>query len=397
MTDWGLIDPGATDPTGTDDDAVLDAMVEVEQGAAARVGPRARRTARRAGAARSTRRRSIGRRFATGVARDGVPVVALVPMLRAQLEAKGLSADRLHLGATSQDIVDTALVLVSQRALAAARASLVRRPAARLAIARRRRATQCAHRPLARPPRRGEHARRAGGRLARRRRLGDRGDRRTAFPVQFGGAVGTGTAADAAAGSPSAPMTSAPSSPTSSASPIPVARGTPSARPCSPSHRPRPRWSPRSAASPATSPSSPARRSARCASPAAAARRPCRTSGTPSPPSPITAAAVEAPGAAAGHRERRDRRRRAVAPVAGTPSGRALRRLARLARSSADAASRLVARARVRSRPRGRDPRAGRARGRAARPRRARRGIRSHRRRAPSPASPDSPTRSTRP
>ena len=32
MTDWGLIDPGATDPTGTDDDAVLDALVEVEQG-----------------------------------------------------------------------------------------------------------------------------------------------------------------------------------------------------------------------------------------------------------------------------------------------------------------------------------------------------------------------------
>jgi 3-carboxy-cis,cis-muconate cycloisomerase len=31
MTDWGLIDPGAADATGTDDDAVLTAMVDVER------------------------------------------------------------------------------------------------------------------------------------------------------------------------------------------------------------------------------------------------------------------------------------------------------------------------------------------------------------------------------
>jgi 3-carboxy-cis,cis-muconate cycloisomerase len=53
--------------------------------------------------------------LAAGVLRDGVPIVALVAQLRAALgpEAREL----VHLGATSQDIVDTATVLVVGRVL----------------------------------------------------------------------------------------------------------------------------------------------------------------------------------------------------------------------------------------------------------------------------------------
>lgn len=57
-----------------------------------------------------------------GTARDGTPVPALLAQLRARLsdEAKAV----LHRGATSQDVVDTAAMLVAKRALAPLRADL---------------------------------------------------------------------------------------------------------------------------------------------------------------------------------------------------------------------------------------------------------------------------------
>lgn len=55
------------------------------------------------------------RALAAGVLRDGVPIVALVAQLRAALGPE--AREFVHLGATSQDIVDTATVLVVGRVL----------------------------------------------------------------------------------------------------------------------------------------------------------------------------------------------------------------------------------------------------------------------------------------
>lgn len=197
MTDWGLIDPGAADWSGTDDDAVLAAMVDVERAllrawgsvldefldaqADALDGAALDRDALRA-----------------GVGRDGVPVVALVPALRAQLEAAGLSADRLHLGATSQDVVDTALMLVARDALHAARGSLVDAGGGLAALAEAERRSLRIARSVARHAEASTLGVLAAGWLDGVASAIAALDA-VAFPVQFGGAVGTGAAADAAA------------------------------------------------------------------------------------------------------------------------------------------------------------------------------------------------------
>ena len=199
-TDWGLIDPGAADATGTGADAVLAAMVEVEQallrawGEALGESLDAQADALDAGALDRAALRD-------GVVRDGVPVVALVPALRAQLEAAGLSAERLHLGATSQDIVDTALMLVAQRTLTATRSSLVEAGRGLAALAEAGRHDPRIARSLARHAEASTLGVLAAGWLDGVGSAIDAIDA-TAFPVQFGGAAGTGTAADAAAGSP---------------------------------------------------------------------------------------------------------------------------------------------------------------------------------------------------
>lgn len=198
MTDWGLIDAGGADAAGTDDDAVLAALVDVERALLRAWGSvldeflDAQADALDAAALDRDALRA-------GVVRDGVPVVALVSALRGQLEASGLCADRLHLGATSQDIVDTALMLVARDALAAARGSLVE-----------------TGRGLATLAQRAEHRPRIARSLARQAEASTLGVlaagwldgvssalaavAAVAFPVQFGGAVGTGAAADAAGG-----------------------------------------------------------------------------------------------------------------------------------------------------------------------------------------------------
>ena len=202
MTDWGLIDPGGADATGTDDDAVLAALVDVER-ALLRAWGRVLDESLDAQAEALDVAALDRETLRAGVARDGVPVVALVSALRARLEAAGLDADRLHLGATSQDVVDTALMVVARDALAETRRFLVE-TGRRLA----ERATDAGRSP------------RVARSLARQAEASTLGvlaagwlDGVTsavaaidgvAFPVQFGGAVGTGTAADAAAGRPGA-------------------------------------------------------------------------------------------------------------------------------------------------------------------------------------------------
>jgi 3-carboxy-cis,cis-muconate cycloisomerase len=199
MTDWGLIDPGAADPAGTDDDAVLAAMVEVER---ALLGVWGSLLDEFLDAQADTLDAATLDHDAlrAGVARDGVPVVALVPALRAQLEAAGLPADRLHLGATSQDVVDSAMMIVARDALRATRSSLddAGRALASLADAHRR--DERIARSIARHGEASTLGVLAAGWLDGVTSAIEAIDA-LAFPVQFGGAVGTGAAADAAAAS----------------------------------------------------------------------------------------------------------------------------------------------------------------------------------------------------
>jgi 3-carboxy-cis,cis-muconate cycloisomerase len=196
MTDWGLLDPGAADATGTDDDAVLTAMVDVERALLRAWGSVLDEPLD--AQAESLDAAALDREaLRAGVTRDAVPVVALVPALRAQVEAAGLVADRLHLGATSQDVVDTALMLVARDALAAARGSLVEAGRRLAALAEAERRSPRIARSLAR------HAEASTLGVLAAGWLDGVGSAVAAidaavFPVQFGGAVGTGTSADAA-------------------------------------------------------------------------------------------------------------------------------------------------------------------------------------------------------
>ncbi|KZE94739.1 3-carboxy-cis,cis-muconate cycloisomerase [Agromyces sp. NDB4Y10] len=198
MTDWGLLDPGAADRAGTDDDAVLATMVEVERAMLRAWGDvLGERLDAQADALDAS---AVDRgALAAGVERDGVPVVSLVPALRTQLDAAGLSTDRLHLGATSQDVVDTALVLVARDALRASRASLVTAGRRLAALAHAARQSPRIARSLARHGEASTLGVLAAGWLEGVTSAIDAIDA-TRFPVQFGGAVGTGAAADAAAG-----------------------------------------------------------------------------------------------------------------------------------------------------------------------------------------------------
>ncbi|GAA1061467.1 lyase family protein [Agromyces bracchium] len=198
MTDWGLLDPGGADANGTDDDAVLAAMVDVERALLQTWGDLLDEFLD--AQADALDEAALDRDdLREGVARDGVPVVRLVPALRAQLEAAGLSAERLHLGATSQDVVDSALMLVARDALLGARTALVGAGRGLGALADEHRSGFRIGRSLARHGEASTLGVLAAGWLDGVSSAIAAIDEAT-FPVQFGGAVGTGTAADAAAG-----------------------------------------------------------------------------------------------------------------------------------------------------------------------------------------------------
>ncbi|PPG27705.1 lyase family protein [Pseudoclavibacter sp. RFBB5] len=130
-----------------------------------------------------------------GIEADGVIVPELVRQLRASLASAGVEARRLHAGATSQDIVDSASMLHARDALTAVRADLV--------------AAGTRLQGLADAERRSPRVAYTLGRQAAASTIGVQFagwlDGVTsaiaaidglAFPVQFGGAVGTGEAAD---------------------------------------------------------------------------------------------------------------------------------------------------------------------------------------------------------
>ncbi len=142
-------------------------------------------------------------RLVAGAREAGVPVIALVGQLRAQA---GAHAGRVHRGATSQDIVDSALVLVSRASLSRARDALAAAAAELAERAVRSRATPLLARTLtqeAEPATLGVSLASWLDAVVSALEVLDRLD----YPVQLGGAVGTGAAFARLAGRADAPQT----------------------------------------------------------------------------------------------------------------------------------------------------------------------------------------------
>ncbi len=109
VPDWGLLDPLWTG--AVDDAAILDALVTVESALAEAWGHRVSLTAEGLDLV------AIG----AGTKAGGNPVIPLVGQLRDQA---GEAEDWVHRGATSQDILDSAIMIVASRAVATTQASL---------------------------------------------------------------------------------------------------------------------------------------------------------------------------------------------------------------------------------------------------------------------------------
>jgi 3-carboxy-cis,cis-muconate cycloisomerase len=184
--DWGLLEPAGAAALGAGDDAVLAAMVDTEAALVAAwddLDGVASSVSFDSGAL--DRGRLVARARA-----DGVPIVALVEQLR---EQAGTHADRVHRGATSQDIVDTALMLVSRDALAAARVRLTAAAGELAARASEARSTPLQARTLTQPAEPTTFGAMLAGWLDVVISAGQALDA-VRYPVQLGGAVGTGAA-----------------------------------------------------------------------------------------------------------------------------------------------------------------------------------------------------------
>lgn len=194
-TDWGLLDPLTVSAAVTSDDAVLEALVDVERAlvrAWADVLGENLDTVADALRAEALDRGDL----LAGARTGGVPVIPLVGQLRAQAEAvvPG-SGPRVHAGATSQDILDTALVLVARRALDRARERLVAAGHSLVGLATAETQTLSIARTL------GQHAAQSTVGIAVAGWLDSvtaaiEAVDTVAFPVQLGGAVGTGEDVD---------------------------------------------------------------------------------------------------------------------------------------------------------------------------------------------------------
>jgi 3-carboxy-cis,cis-muconate cycloisomerase len=200
--DWGLLEPAAALGATAADDRVLEALVAVEQ---ALLDAWAQLDGSPAAGVPVFRAAAIDRgRLVEGARDAGVPIIALVDQLR---EQAGDAAASVHRGATSQDIVDTALVLVSRDGLVRAGDALAAAADVVAELAARHRSTPVVARTLTQPAepttlgasfagwlesvlsaRQAVAALTVGG-----------------FPVQLGGAVGTGAAFVRASGRVDAP------------------------------------------------------------------------------------------------------------------------------------------------------------------------------------------------
>ncbi|MFI0352135.1 3-carboxy-cis,cis-muconate cycloisomerase [Actinomadura sp. 9N407] len=190
--DTGLLSPvraGTRAEAATGDRAWLAAMLDAEAALAraqARLGivpPEAAAAIGRAADAGRIDLPALARRARAA----GNPVVPLVADLR---ELAGTAGEHVHRGATSQDIVDTAAMLVATRTRRAALAHLDRALDALAGIAERHRDTPIAGRTLGRQALPTTFGAKAGGWLLgvleARERLAA-----VPLPVQLGGAAGT--------------------------------------------------------------------------------------------------------------------------------------------------------------------------------------------------------------
>ncbi|MEL4320176.1 lyase family protein [Leifsonia sp. YIM 134122] len=190
-TDWGLLEPLAASAGATSDDAVLEAMIDVERALLRAGGDLSVRDADTV--ADAFRPEAVDRAaLLEGLRTGGVPVIPLVSQLRAMAEAvvPG-SSSSVHAGATSQDVLDSALVLVASRTIRVARERLLDTGAALVALATNEVQTIAIARTL------GQHAAQstvgvvAAGWLDGVTSAIEEVDS-LSFPVQLGGAVGTG-------------------------------------------------------------------------------------------------------------------------------------------------------------------------------------------------------------
>ena len=187
--DWGLLEPAGASGSAAGDDAGLNALVPVERAlvlaSADLDGSDGAAVAAALDAVTLDRDALLA-----GVRSDGVPIVALVEQLRAQA---GDESERVHRGATSQDIVDSALMLVSRDILSGARIQLAGAGSALGALAQRERTTPYLARTLS------QEAEPSTLGAAMATWLDAVSSSLAAidlveFPVQLGGAVGTGQA-----------------------------------------------------------------------------------------------------------------------------------------------------------------------------------------------------------
>ncbi|GAA0954808.1 3-carboxy-cis,cis-muconate cycloisomerase [Actinocorallia libanotica] len=200
--DVGLLSPlraGTLVGSATGDRAFLQAMLDAEAAltrALSRTGMAPREAAEAVTAAADADRFDLGS-IAERARADGNPVIPLVADLKAEVDAR--HRPYVHRGATSQDIFDTAVMLVARRALIPILDDLERVAAALAGLAAEHRATPMAGRTLT------QHAvpttfglKAAGWRslvLAGRERLAA-----LVLPAQLGGAAGTLAAFTAHAG-----------------------------------------------------------------------------------------------------------------------------------------------------------------------------------------------------
>jgi 3-carboxy-cis,cis-muconate cycloisomerase len=146
--DVGLLAPGAAGTAAeaaTGDLAVLQAMLDAEAALARALDARAGAAVTAAARAEHFDARGLAVRAASG----GNPVIPLVADLtRAVAETDPAAAEFVHRGATSQDILDTALMLVAARVLDAVDADLRATAAALARLAARHRTTAMPARTL---------------------------------------------------------------------------------------------------------------------------------------------------------------------------------------------------------------------------------------------------------
>ena len=197
--DWGLLEPLAGGATDTSDDAVLGALVDVERALLRAWGDLLGENLDAVASAMRTDRIDRADLLA-GSRTGGVPVIPLANQLRRLAEtAVPGSGEYVHAGVTSQDVLDTALVLMAGRALTRARDRLVAAGQALVALAESEQTTLAIARTL------GQHAAQSTVGVAVAGWLDGVTSALDALaalelPVQLGGAVGTGEDIDRLAG-----------------------------------------------------------------------------------------------------------------------------------------------------------------------------------------------------